>query len=187
VRKDAEEHRAALVVAATDVFARSGCAAPLEQVLNEAGLGRGTLYRHFPTREALIVAVLTSELDRMAAFVDERRNSRMLLREFLEQNTAVANMAVSAMRLLGEGRVTELLKPLNRKAKALHQKVANHAIATGEVRPPFGEKQIKLILRMSVAAGSQETDEKERKRMTVMGLDIVLAGMSALAEQHDLS
>ncbi|MET0377225.1 MAG: TetR/AcrR family transcriptional regulator [Rhizorhabdus sp.] len=180
MRKDAEGHRALLVTAATAVFAANGCGAPLEQVLTAAGLGRGTLYRHFPTREALILAVLTSELDRMAVFVDERKDSRSLLRDFLGQNAAVASMAISAMQALGESKTIELLKPLSRKAKRLYQTVADRALVTGEARPPFGEQDLKLILRMIVAAGSQETNVKDRARMVARGLDITLAGLAAL-------
>jgi AcrR family transcriptional regulator len=47
-----------LLAAGKAVFARSGTGAPLEDVGKEAGVGRGTLYRHFPSREHLFVAIL---------------------------------------------------------------------------------------------------------------------------------
>lgn len=58
LRADAERNRALLVGVATDLFAEHGTAASLEDVARRAGVGIGTLYRRFPTRADLIVAVL---------------------------------------------------------------------------------------------------------------------------------
>jgi AcrR family transcriptional regulator len=69
VRADARRNYDALLVAAKDVFARLGTDAPLDEVTRQAGVGRGTLYRHFPTREHLFVAIMSErveELDRRA-------------------------------------------------------------------------------------------------------------------------
>lgn len=56
-------NRARLVDAATEVFHETGAAAPLDLVAARAGLGRGTLYRHFPDRAALVVAVDARQVD----------------------------------------------------------------------------------------------------------------------------
>ncbi|MGW4061431.1 TetR/AcrR family transcriptional regulator [Amycolatopsis sp. NPDC004747] len=62
VRSDARRNRDKLVAAARAAFAAGGGVA-LEAVAREAGVGIGTLYRHFPTREALVEAVYAAELD----------------------------------------------------------------------------------------------------------------------------
>ena len=66
----AAENRAALIAAARMIFATRGLGAPLSSVAKEAGVGQGSLYRHFPTRYSLAVAVFednVAELERIAA------------------------------------------------------------------------------------------------------------------------
>ncbi len=63
LRADALRNREALVAVARDAFNASGQAVPLEDIARDAGVGIGTLYRHFPTREALVEAAYAAELD----------------------------------------------------------------------------------------------------------------------------
>jgi AcrR family transcriptional regulator len=62
-RSDAQRNVIALVEAAKTVFASNGVDAPAKEITDRAGLGVGTLYRHFPRRSDLIVAVLQHEID----------------------------------------------------------------------------------------------------------------------------
>ena len=66
-RSDAKRNRERLLAAATDAFREADEQASLEGVAKRAGVGIGTLYRHFPTREDLVEAVYLSELDRLLA------------------------------------------------------------------------------------------------------------------------
>ncbi|MFI7503183.1 TetR/AcrR family transcriptional regulator [Streptomyces sp. NPDC049687] len=70
-RADVQRNRAALLEAAQRHFLRDGVGTSLEAVAKEAGVGPGTLYRHFPTREALLAAVLQS---RTAELVTRRED-----------------------------------------------------------------------------------------------------------------
>jgi AcrR family transcriptional regulator len=65
MRADARRNRDKLVAAAQRLFTAGGTDVPLEAVAKEAGVGVGTLYRHFATREALVEAVYLSEVDRL--------------------------------------------------------------------------------------------------------------------------
>jgi AcrR family transcriptional regulator len=62
VRSDALENRARILAAAREAFAEDG-ATSMNQVAQRAGVGAGTLYRNFPTREALVLAVYQEEVD----------------------------------------------------------------------------------------------------------------------------
>lgn len=64
-RADSVRNRDSLLVAARDVFSAGGPDASLEAVARTAGVGIGTLYRHFPTREALFQAVYRREIDQL--------------------------------------------------------------------------------------------------------------------------
>ena len=70
-RADARRNRDALVAAARALFAEDGTSAPLEDVAERAGVGIGTLYRHFPTRQALLEAVYVDEVEAMARAANE--------------------------------------------------------------------------------------------------------------------
>ena len=65
-RADARRNYDKLVTAAREAFAADGTSAPLEDVAARAGVGIGTLYRHFPTRQALLEAVYVDEVEAMA-------------------------------------------------------------------------------------------------------------------------
>jgi AcrR family transcriptional regulator len=66
-RTDAQRNRERILEVAKQEFARSGTNASLDDIVRQAGVGAGTLYRHFPTREALIEAVYRTEVEKLAA------------------------------------------------------------------------------------------------------------------------
>jgi AcrR family transcriptional regulator len=70
-RADARRNYEKLVAAARAVFTEDGTSAPLEDIAGRAGVGIGTLYRHFPTRQALLEAVYVDEVEAMARAADE--------------------------------------------------------------------------------------------------------------------
>jgi AcrR family transcriptional regulator len=66
-RADAQRNRERILGVAKREFTRLGANASLEELAKKAGVGPGTLYRHFPTREDLLVAVYRSEMEKLAA------------------------------------------------------------------------------------------------------------------------
>jgi AcrR family transcriptional regulator len=66
-RTDAQRNRERILEVAKEAFTRSGADASLDDIAKQAGVGAGTLYRHFPTRDALIEAVYRSEVEKLAA------------------------------------------------------------------------------------------------------------------------
>src|ERR1700722_4675716 len=70
-RSDAKRNVVALVAAAKTVFGESGVDAPAKEITDLAGVGVGTLYRHFPRRSDLIVAVLQHEIDECIEAAEE--------------------------------------------------------------------------------------------------------------------
>ena len=65
-RSDARRNQQTLLDAAAVVFVRAGVDAPVRDIAAEAGVGMGTIYRHFPTRADLVVAVFRHQLDALA-------------------------------------------------------------------------------------------------------------------------
>jgi AcrR family transcriptional regulator len=66
-RTDAQRNRQRILEVAKEAFTRRGANASLDDIAKEAGVGAGTLYRHFPTRDALIEAVYRTEVQKLAA------------------------------------------------------------------------------------------------------------------------
>jgi AcrR family transcriptional regulator len=66
MRADAVKNRQRILAAAEEVFAAGGVAAPIDEVAERAGVGIGTLYRHFPNKEALFEAIVVTRLEELA-------------------------------------------------------------------------------------------------------------------------
>lgn len=66
-RSDAQRNRSRILEVAKDSFTRHGGDASLDEIAKQAGVGPGTLYRHFPTRGALLEAVYRTEVEKLAA------------------------------------------------------------------------------------------------------------------------
>src|SRR5260370_35108837 len=74
-RSDAKRNRERLLEVAKEAFTRSGANTSLDDIASDAGVGPGTLYRHFPSREELLEAVYRTEMEKLASaeqkFADE--------------------------------------------------------------------------------------------------------------------
>ncbi|CAN5339122.1 TetR/AcrR family transcriptional regulator [soil metagenome] len=149
-RADSLRNRDLLLTAAKTAFGESGADTPLEDIARRAGVGIGTLYRHFPTREALVAAVYEREIQQLAASADAllaQRGAGEALDAWL--NLLIDYMATKrivgpALRAdPGEGSKlyanagATILPPLQRLTQAAH--------AAGEIRPDIGFED---ILRM---------------------------------------
>jgi AcrR family transcriptional regulator len=71
LRADAAQNRQRIARAAREVFEERGLDAPLDEIAGRAGVGAGTLYRRFPTREDLVEAAFEDELEKWAAIAEE--------------------------------------------------------------------------------------------------------------------
>src|SRR5579871_1953137 len=66
-RTDAQRNRERILEVAKQAFTRSGANASLDDIAKQAGVGAGTLYRHFPSRDQLLEAVYRTEVEKLAA------------------------------------------------------------------------------------------------------------------------
>ena len=66
-RTDAQRNRERILEVAKEAFTRSGAQTSLDDIARQAGVGAGTLYRHFPTRDELLEAVYRTEVEKLAA------------------------------------------------------------------------------------------------------------------------
>lgn len=110
LRADAQRNRERILAAAEDVFLERGANAALEEVAKRAGVGIGTLYRRFPTREELLAATYSA---RFVAFAETSRSRatdldplsamRLYLEELVQQTNVYRGLAASLGTVLQVG------------------------------------------------------------------------------------
>ncbi|MFC6023719.1 TetR/AcrR family transcriptional regulator [Plantactinospora solaniradicis] len=110
LRADAQRNRDRLLDAAVRAFSREGPEVTLDAIAKDAGVGIGTLYRHFPTREALVEAVYRNELDRLCDAAAELLRSmppdeaiRTWMDRFIDYMTTKRGMADALRALIASG------------------------------------------------------------------------------------
>ncbi|WP_408646693.1 TetR/AcrR family transcriptional regulator [Streptomyces carminius] len=156
-RADALRNRDRLLRAAGTAFATSDGAVSLEGIAREAGVGIGTLYRHFPTREALVEAVYAAEFD------DITGSAPALLRELPPD---------AALRAWME-RYAAFVATKRGMADTLRAAWASGRIATSATRERI-TAAVALILTAGAEVGSLRADVDPRD-VTVMLLGVFLA------------
>src|SRR5436190_3008140 len=138
-RADAVRNRERVLEAANVVFSSGGPEASLEAVARTAGVGIGTLYRHFPTREALFEAVYRREVQQLADLAEDLKQEASpieALRQWMRSNVrfVATKKGMSAALALAAYKPSELFSHsfdlLTRAVRAL----LDRAIAAGEIR-----------------------------------------------------
>jgi AcrR family transcriptional regulator len=139
IRADAVRNRARVLAAAKAVFSAGGADASLEAVARRAGVGIGTLYRHFPTREALYEAVYQHEVQQLwelaerlkdeASPVEALRRGMRAIVEFVATKKGMS--AALALAVTGFSELHARSSPRLEKAARL---LLERAVAAGEIR-----------------------------------------------------
>ena len=138
-RADAKRNRERILQVAKEVFTRFGAAASLDDIARRSGIGSGTLYRHFPTRDALIEAVYRSEVEklaeagpRFAATLPPLEALRAWMLLFID-HVARKMLIVPAMDSVAGGS-SRLIMGSRGLIRAAFAALAQRAIASGDLR-----------------------------------------------------
>lgn len=146
-RADALRNRERVLAAAKAVFSAGGPEASLEAVAKKAGVGIGTLYRHFPTREDLFEAVYRREVQHLVELAEELQNAPApveALRRWLQSNVefvATKKGMVAALALTVSGSSDLAAFTFDRLTKAVGV-LLDRAIAAGEIRSDIGPEDL---------------------------------------------
>jgi AcrR family transcriptional regulator len=139
LRADSVRNRELLLEAATQVFSAGGPQASLEAVARQAGVGIGTLYRHFPTREALFEAVYRHEVDHLGDLAEELAQDghpTVALRTWLHANVrlvAAKKGMIEALQPAAHGSSELKAYSFERLTLAIGL-LLGRAVAAGEIR-----------------------------------------------------
>ena len=146
-RADAVRNRERILEAAQVVFSAGGPDASLEAVARRAGVGIGTLYRHFPTREALFEAVYRHQVEQLADLAEQLKSQPKpveALRHWLRSNVkfVATKKGMSAALALAANSSSELAAySRDRLTKAVGA-LLDRAIAAGEIRADISPEDI---------------------------------------------
>jgi AcrR family transcriptional regulator len=146
-RADAIRNRERVLEAAKAVFSAGGAEASLEAVAKQAGVGIGTLYRHFPTREALYEAVYRREVEQLGELAESLRKDAKpvdALRRWLASNiefVATKKGMAAALALAAHGSPELHSFSFDRLTKAIGM-LLERGIAAGEIRSDVSSEDL---------------------------------------------
>ena len=180
-RADAVRNRAKILAAADEAFAAAGTDVPLDDVAARAGVGAGTVHRHFPTKEALVSAVVAGRLGRLADTADAlvgglddaapsgaagEAFSRFLVElvEHARHNVALSEMLGGTLGVEG-----------NEQARRLSAALADLLAAAqrdGAVRPDLTVAELHAVV-----GGALAMERHLPAGRTGLGLEVVVRGL----------
>lgn len=182
LRADAQHNHDRLLEAAASAFARDGSAASLKAIAQDAGVGIGTLYRRFPTREALVEATFRSETARLCAQVDpllERADAAQSLRRWGTEFFAVTEVKHALLEalpgILSEG------EELGMTTRTLVLAAISKLLAAGELdgtlRSDVAAEDVMMALAaIGLVANKQSSDDGLSRRLLGLFVDGLEAG-----------
>jgi AcrR family transcriptional regulator len=166
-RADAERNRGRVLAAASSLLAEHGAGVPLDEIARRAGVGPGTVYRHFPSKEALLDAVVLTRLEDLAAEATARADAsdpgaaffgfaRLLIDEGATKRDLIAALAAAGVqpRIAGSPPAVALRAALGG--------LLQRAQAAGAVRTDVSVAEVLAVLSGAALAVREHPAAAER-------------------------
>ena len=173
-RADAQRNRERILEVAKGAFTQFGANASLDDIAKEAGVGPGTLYRHFSTRDALLEAVYRSEVEKLAAAerkfaatmspIEALRTWMLLFVDYI----ATKQLIAPAVNTLFE-KPSKLFEPSGALVKGAINSLVQRAIESGDIRPdldPFD--LLRALVGVSNVASTPDWPESARRLVHIL-------------------
>jgi AcrR family transcriptional regulator len=180
-RADAQRNRERILEVAKQAFTRSGADTSLDDIAKQAGVGPGTLYRHFPTREELLKAVYRNELESLATAAGKFAETmppvealRAWLLLFVDAVAAKQIIAPALNTLVGDHK-----KVFEASYAQMHEairRLVKRAVKSGDIRKDLDPIDLLRAL-VGVANVASNPDWQQSARRLV---DILLSGSQAM-------
>jgi AcrR family transcriptional regulator len=180
-RTDAQRNRERILGVAKQAFTRSGANASLDDIAKDAGVGPGTLYRHFPTREELLKAVYRTELEKLAAAEQKFAETmppiealRAWLLLFVDAVAAKQIIAPALNTLVGEHK-----KMFEASYARMHEAIralVKRAVKSGDIRKDLDPMDLlRALIGVSNVASGPDWQQSARRLV-----DILVSGSQAI-------
>jgi AcrR family transcriptional regulator len=173
-RTDALRNRERILKVAKDAFTRSGANASLDDIAKAAGVGAGTLYRHFPTRDALIEAVYRTEVEKLAAAernfaatmppVEALRAWMLLFIDYIAAKHIIAPVLNTFV-----GGASKLYEDSRAQIQGAIEALVKRAIKSGDIRKdlePFD--LLRALIGVSNVSSTPEWQQSARRLVDIL-------------------
>jgi len=180
-RADAQRNRERILEIAKQAFTRSGADTSLDDIAKQAGVGPGTLYRHFPTREELLKAVYRNELENLATAGEKFAETmspvealRAWLLLFVDAVAAKQIIAPALNTLVGDHK--KVFEASYAQVHEAIRRLVKRAVKSGDIRKDLDPSDLLRVL-VGVANVASSPDWQQSARRLV---DILIAGSRPL-------
>jgi AcrR family transcriptional regulator len=173
-RADAQRNRERILELAKEAFTRSGANASLDDIAKQAGVGPGTLYRHFPTREELLKAVYRTELEKLAAAA----------RKFAETMPPIEALRAWLLLFVDAVAAKQIIAPALNTLVGDHKKVfeasyiqthealralVKHAVKSGDIRRDLDPVDLlRALVGVANVASSPDWQQSARRLVDIL-------------------
>jgi AcrR family transcriptional regulator len=173
-RADARRNRERILEIAKVAFTRSGGKINLDEVARQAGVGPGTLYRHFPTRDALLEEVYRSEVEKLAAAerkfgetmppIEALRAWMLLFVDYIATKQIIA----PALNTLVGG-ASKVFESTGDQIKGAIRTLVNRAIESGDIRPDLDPLDLlRALIGVSNVASAPDWPQSARRLVHIL-------------------
>lgn len=174
LRKDAQRNRNLLLDSATKLFAENGVDYPLEDVARDAGVGIGTLYRHFPTRNALVEAVYRREVASLCGSVDALLNSLepvdaldAWMHNYVDYVTTKRGLSATLREMMDAE--PDLFTETRANIRTAAARVLEAAVESGEIKPVLdADDLVRAMGSICMAADDPQHADRATKLVAVL-------------------
>ena len=173
-RADAERNRDRVLEVAKEAFTRSGAEASLDDIAKQAGVGAGTLYRNFPSRDALIEAVYRSEVEKLAAaernFAETMRPIEALRAWMLLFVDYIATKKIIAPALNSMvGGPSKVFEASHAQIWEAIRTLVKRAIKSGDIRKDLDPIDLlRALIGVSNVASSPDWEQSARRLVDIL-------------------
>jgi AcrR family transcriptional regulator len=175
LRSDARRNRAQILSIAKRVIAERGFAVPVGHIAKEAGIGVGTIYRHFPTKEALFAAILAERMREMTETVGRfarAEDPAQALRDYLDYMVLRAARDRSFYKGLAKAAGLGLgpSSDLGAELFEAERQVFDRARDAGALRPDLDRADLRALMSGAIAMADHEADHARLVEVICDGL-----------------
>jgi AcrR family transcriptional regulator len=186
VRRDARRNRDKLIAAAQAAFAAADGPVSLEAIARSAGVGIGTLYRHFPTREDLVEAVYAAELEAVAASVPallDLHPADVALRAWMGRYAAFVATKRGMRETLRAGFASgRIAAPSRERVTATIATILEHGAASGTLRADIDPDDVTTMLVGVFVAITDGAPQERTDRLLDLLTDALRPGARPAAD-----
>nr|WP_039775590.1 TetR/AcrR family transcriptional regulator [Nocardia cerradoensis] len=170
MRADARRNRERVLAAAREAFAAEGISVPLDEIARRAGVGPGTVYRHFPTKEALFHAAIVDNIERMIDYargLETADDPGAAFFALLDHMVAEGGVKRDLADALGGHQMIEITGP-TKEFQAAIARLLRRAQDAGAIRDDIDFDDLMRVLKGTFAGTHTATGEQRARAFAVV-------------------